>query len=153
MEKSDSKNQFDSYYFEQYKLYVDLADRISSRRMTSNSFFVSVHTLLLGTLSVLFKENILESSILGLLPVIGAMFLCVAWWFIVRSYRQLNRGKFKVIHQMEKNLPVAPFDLEWNELGSGKNVKKYLPITYIENIVPISFGILYLVLALSHLNL
>ncbi len=148
MDKREAEIKFNPIYFEQYKMYVELTDRISSRRMNANSFFLSANTLLLGTLSVLMKENFLSSSILGLLPILAALLLCIAWWFIVRSYRQLNSGKFKVINQMERNLPIAPFDLEWNELGSGRNMKKYLPITYIENIVPICFGILYLVLAL-----
>lgn len=148
MDKKESEKQIDPVYFEQYKLYVELTDRISSRRMNANSFFVSIHTLLLGTLSVLMKENFLKSPILGLLPILAALFLCIAWWFIVRSYRQLNSGKFNVIHQMEQNLPVAPFDLEWKELGEGRNIKKYLPITYVENIVPICFGILYSALAI-----
>ena len=153
MDKTNYGNQFDSHYFEQYKLYVDLADRINSRRMASNSFFVSIHTFLLGTYTVLLEENRLEPSFPGLLPIIAALFLCAVWWFSVRSYRQVNKGKFKVIHLMEQNLPAAPFDLEWKELGFGRKLQQYFPISYMENVVPVSFGILYVVLALFQLNL
>ena len=39
--------------FEQYKLYVEMADRISQRRMNANTFFISVNTLLCAVTSFL----------------------------------------------------------------------------------------------------
>ena len=36
--------EFENHLFDQYKLYVEMADRISARRMLANSFFVGVHT-------------------------------------------------------------------------------------------------------------
>lgn len=139
--------EFEKHLFEQYKLYVEMADRISARRMMANSFFVGVHTALITAFTVLFKENVLFSSLLGFSPFFAVLLLCFVWWRIVYSYRQLNSGKFKVIHALEQMLPTAPYDAEWVALGEGKDKKLYLPLTHVENWVPVCFGALYIFLA------
>lgn len=48
-------SEFEKHLFEQYKLYVEMADRISARRMLANSFFVGVHTALITAFTVLLK--------------------------------------------------------------------------------------------------
>ncbi len=45
--KENYGGEFNQHLFEQYKLYVKMADRISARRMLANSFFVGVHTALI----------------------------------------------------------------------------------------------------------
>jgi len=141
--------EFEKHLFEQYKLYVEMADRISARRMLANSFFVAVHTALVTAFTVLLKENILLPTLVGIAPFLAVIVLCFVWWRVVYSYRQLNSGKFKVVHALEQMLPVAPYDAEWNALGAGKNRKLYLPLTHIENYVPVCFGALYVLLAVT----
>jgi hypothetical protein len=70
----------------------------------------------------------------------------------VFSYQQLNSGKFRVIHQLEQQLPVAPYAAEWIAVGEGKDPKRYLPLTHVENWVPRLFGLLYLLLLLAVWN-
>lgn len=141
--------EFEKHLFEQYRLYVEMTDRISARRMLANSFFVGVHTALITAFTVLLKENILLPNLMGIAPFLAVIILCFVWWRVVHSYRQLNSGKFKVVHALEQMLPVAPYDAEWNALGQGKNQKLYLPLTHIENWVPACFGALYAFLALT----
>lgn len=64
----------------------------------------------------------------------------------IRSYRQLNSGKFKVIHEIEKELPIAAYDKEWEILGRGKQPGKYLQLTRVEQWVPLVLSIPYLLL-------
>jgi hypothetical protein len=139
--------EYEKHLFEQYKLYVEMADRISARRMLANSFFVGVHTALITAFTVLLKEGILQKSIVGYAPFVAVLLLCFVWWRIVISYRQLNSGKFEVVHALEGRLPVAPYDAEWVALGSGKNPKLYRPLTHVEKWVPLCFALLYLLLA------
>lgn len=138
-----------NHLFEQYKLYVEMADRISARRMLANSFFVGVHTALITAFTVLLKEGVLQPNCFGYMPFIAVILLCYVWWRIVYSYRQLNSGKYKVVHAIEQRLPVAPYDAEWNALGSGEDRKLYLPLTHVENWVPLCFAILYLLLGVA----
>lgn len=58
------------------------------------------------------------------------------WYRLIRSYKDLNTAKFKVIHEIEQKLPCAPYDLEWEKVGRGKDSKLYLPFTHIEICVP-----------------
>lgn len=139
--------EYDKHLFEQYKLYVEMADRVSARRMLANSFFVGVHTALIAAFTVLLKERILVPTALFILPLVAVLLMCFVWWRIVFSYRQLNSGKFKVIHAFEQLLPTAPYDAEWNSLGKGENPALYKPLTHVENWVPLCFGLLYILLA------
>ena len=141
--------EYDKHLFEQYKLCVEMADRISARRAIANSFFVGVHTALVTAFTVLLKEGILARSAMGYTPILAVLLLCYVWWRIVQSYRQLNSGKFKVIHAIEDLLPVAPYAAEWAALGEGKYNSLYRPLTHIENWVPISFAALYIMLGLA----
>ena len=140
---------YEKHVFEQYKLYVEMADRISARRMLANSFFVGVHTALITAFTVLLKEKVLQPSLAGLAPFLAVVLLCFIWWRVVYSYRQLNSAKFKVVHALEQMLPVAPYDAEWNAMGRGSNARLYLPLTHVENWVPVCFGLLYLLLAFT----
>jgi len=142
--------EYEKHLFEQYKLYVEMADRVSARRVLANSFFASVHTALIMAFIVMLKEKVLQPTLVGLTPpFLAVLLLCYVWWRVVHSYQQLNSGKFKVVHSLEQMLPSAPYDEEWVELGSGKDSKKYLPLTRIENWVPACFGLLYALLAVS----
>nr|VFK40278.1 MAG: hypothetical protein BECKSD772F_GA0070984_105715 [Candidatus Kentron sp. SD]VFK44415.1 MAG: hypothetical protein BECKSD772E_GA0070983_103725 [Candidatus Kentron sp. SD] len=145
--KENYGEPFQEHLFEQYKLYVEMADRVSARRMLANSFFVGVHTALIIAFAILLKQGIIEFTPLGFAPFIAVFLLCFVWWRIVRSYRQLNSGKYKVVLALEQMLPVAPYDEEWGALGSGEDPKKYSPLTHVEQWVPACFGLLYILLA------
>lgn len=151
--KEEYGPEFEQHLLEQYKLYVEMADRISARRMMANSFFLGVHTSLL-TLFVLFvKGDQRETMIIWQVPLVALILLCFVWWRLVYSYRQLNSGKYKIVHKMEQMLPAAPYDDEWREAGCGKDSNLYKPLTSIENWIPACFAILYLFLSVSLLTI
>ena len=139
--------EFNKHLFEQYKLYVEIADRVSARRMLANSLFITVHTALVTVFTFLLKENVIQPAILGVPLLLTVILFCFVWWRVIYSYRQLNSGKFKVINVLEEMLPIAPYNEEWIILGEGKDHKKYFPLTHIENLVPICFGLFYIILA------
>ena len=63
------------------------------------------------------------STWLLIFPLIIALGQCVAWWWLVRSYRLLNTAKFRVIGVIEERLPAAPYwRAEWIALGEGKGL-------------------------------
>jgi hypothetical protein len=136
---------FRQHLFDQYKLAVEMADRVSARRMQANTFFLAVNTGLLTVFASLVKDKVL-SGFTGALPIVALLALCFVWWRIVQSYRQLNSGKYQVILAIEERLPLAPYAAEWEALGRGNDPKRYLPLTHVENWVPRLFGLLYLLL-------
>ena len=144
----DYGSLYGQHLFEQYKLAVEMADRVSARRMQANTFFLGVNTGLLTVFAALVKDKVI-SGWTGALPVIALLVLCFVWWRIVRSYRQLNSGKYQIIRQMEALLPAAPYAAEWEALGEGHDPKRYLPLTHVENWVPRLFFVLVLGLLLA----
>ena len=137
-------DNYKSHYFEIYKLYVEMADRISSRRQTANSFFLSINTAVIAYTSYfhtgLPKDE--KDSFYWIVSLAGII-LSYMWYRLIRSYKNLNSGKFKVIHSIEENLPLSPYDAEWEALGKGKDSKLYRPFTNIEMFVPWIFLILH----------
>ena len=64
----------------------------------------------------------------------------------MRSYRQVAQAKYKVIHRLERRLPAALFETEWEILGRGKDAKRYYPLSRVEKNVPLIFILLYLII-------
>ncbi|MBN1593567.1 MAG: hypothetical protein JW941_10035 [Candidatus Coatesbacteria bacterium] len=149
--KEDYGPEYTDHLFQQYKLCIEMADRVSSRRMLANSFFLAVHTAIVTAFAVLISREFLR-GFSGLLPFIAAILLCVVWWFVLRSYRQLNTGKFKIVLALEQLLPTAPYDEEWKVLAEGKDRQVFWIFGKIERWVPAAFGLLYLLLGLATLH-
>lgn len=135
--------KFKEHYLEIYRIYVEMADKISERRQSANSFFLTINTAVVGLVSYLqLGQNGKAGSIFYLVISVAGTIICYMWYRLVLSYKQINSGKFKVVHLVEQNLPLAPYDAEWEILGRGKDPKKYLPFTDIEIFVPwVFFGL------------
>lgn len=140
---------YDYHALRQYQMCVEMADRVSSRRMIANSFFVGMNTAVVGALAVALKEGLITSRTLVIAPATAATLMCVAWWMMVLSYRQLNAGKFKVILAMEKQLPFAPFAAEWVALEGGRSRRDYLQTTKVELLVPWLFAGIHIALTVA----
>ena len=148
---NNNKSEYGIYYYntllEQYKLYVEMADRISSRRMLANSFFLGINTAVISAIGIIYKDGFPKPSLWMIIPFITLVTFCYIWWRIIKSYRQLNTGKYDLIGKIEEYLPLSLYKTEWSILGSGKNNNLCQPITHIENWVPIFFGIVYVTIA------
>lgn len=119
----------------QYQSFVKSSEEISSKRMNSNNFYLSLNTALLGIVGYLFYLN--KSLIIILILSILGIIISLVWSEGISSYRELNSAKFKIIHEMENYLPSAPFRKEDEYLRS------YYKITKIEKFVPWIFMGLY----------
>ena len=140
-----------AHLLDQYKLFTETADRTSARRQTANAFFVTVNTALLAFIGLVVEPESKETPLAWMLAVsVAGIVICYAWYRLVRSYRGLNSGKFKVIRAMERHLPAAPFDAEWEAVGRGKDPKRLVPFTRVEQRIPWIFAALYLALAAWH---
>lgn len=130
------------HLLDQYKLYVEMADRISQRRTTANSYFLTVNSAILGFVGYLTSKD--STEFLWLLAVAGVA-LTLLWYSIIVSYRNLNTAKWLVVHEIEKRLPMSPYDAEWDAVQRGKNPRLYRPISHIEAGVPWVFVVLHVV--------
>ena len=133
-----------------YKLHAELADRVSQRREGANRLFV---TLLTGTLIFIAAFLRYGAEIIpvgAVLTAVGVFGICLSasWYIIIRSYRQLNTGKFAALHELEEKLAYPFFKREWELLGMVEKSKpsRYWRLTVVETILPFIFAILYIAL-------
>ena len=129
----------------QYRLFVETSEALSARRQGVNTFFLSVNSIVLAAAGLLLSDgefSNLESIALTCLSFGGAV-LSFVWWRLISSFQQLSKGKFDVIHALERRLPARIFAAEWVALGSGKDPKKYKPFTVTEKTTPMVFGTLH----------
>ncbi len=127
------------HLLEIYKLHAELADRVSQRREGANRLHVSLLSGFLVFLAALlrFGSGEIPTSILLLFAGIIGMSISGSWYVVIRSYRQLNRGKFDALYEMEQKLDYPFFKREWELL------KVYWKLTIVETILPSIFFLLF----------
>jgi len=135
---------FKADLFEQYKLYVESAEKISERRVAANNYLLTVNAFLV-TLYGLVAATRFDTVWTMLVPVAGFL-VALTWHRIITSYHDLNTVKFKVIHELEQQMPAALYDYEWHKAEEGRG-KAYHPLSHLERWVPIIFMVLYVLLA------
>ncbi len=145
--KSDYGTKYKDHLFEQYKLFVESIENTSDRRQQANSYFIAINTAIISIIGLSFQTKIFDQAnwLKALLALLG-LIICIIFWFLIHSYKQLNTGKFAVVHEIEKELPLALYNYEWKLLGEGKNRKQYFPFSHVELYIPWVFGIIYLVM-------
>ena len=134
-----------SILLEQYRLYVESANLTSKLRSQTNNFFLTINTTLVSLICVIpqvIKTELILSWILFI--CIAGVLLAISWYYLIRSYRALNSGRFEVIHELESKLPARIYQREW-EIVTARRPKKafYVRQTNIEQIVPVAFGLVY----------
>lgn len=140
-----SRESSQQVLLEIYKLHSELADRVSQRREGANRLFVTLLVGLLVFLATLLRVGSNGVSVDAMLfwgGITGLLLAC-SWFVIIRSYRQLNTGKFRALHELESHLPYQFFKREWDLLGQGKEVSRYWKLTVVETIMPIIFAIMF----------
>jgi hypothetical protein len=74
---------------------------------------------------ILSKDAAKEVKLLYLLVPVAGILLSYFWFRLVKSYRQLSKGKFEVLDMIEKEMPLSLYKAEWIALGDGKDKKKF----------------------------
>ncbi len=122
----------------QWSTCVSEANAVSDKRISTNNIYITVNSALVALMS--FTGNWQNC----MLACIG---LCVVWLWLhsLKSYRRLNAAKYAVILELEKYLPAAPFDAEWEILQKDK---KYHRLTSTEFVLPFVFLLLYILVPL-----
>ncbi|MFI6204968.1 hypothetical protein ACIBAI_01015 [Streptomyces sp. NPDC051041] len=139
-----------------YKLAVEMADRVSARRGTANSFFLSAQTALVTLVGFGIPRLSQSPWWVSVAVAAGGATLSLAWWLQLRSYRDLNSAKFMVINALEERLPVRVFTDEWEALRTGRapgRRRRYAELGVSERIVPLLFALMHTILLAGTLSL
>lgn len=133
----------------QYEIFVGTSQALESRRQTANTFFQSINVALFGASGFLAFQ--LPSASVGawaiLVVALAGVVLCYAWRRMLRSFGQLNAGKFEVIAALEQRLGARIFETEWKVLGQGRDPKKYVPFTKTEALFLLVFAALHIAMS------
>src|SRR3989442_4466442 len=93
--------KYKDHLLEQYKLYVASSQHVSDRRLTSGNYFLAINSSLV-TLFGLALSSFGHHRWNVVIPVAG-MLVCLVWDSLVKSYKDLNTAKFRVIHELEQH--------------------------------------------------
>jgi hypothetical protein len=139
-------DSYKNHLMNQYELYLNSAESISSRRESANKYFLGINSVFIVAGSFLIERVSVKNDLIILLFGILLMGLsvCVIFFYLINSYKQLNTAKFKLLHSIEEELPLNLYSKEWEILGKGEDKKKYFPFSHIERIIPFLFGLAYL---------
>lgn len=152
----DIEETLPEFFFDMYKLAVEMADRISARRTTANAFFATVNT---GLLAIVGSQDLV-----WYVPLAGIA-LTYTWFSLLLSYRDLNGAKFEIINEVEERLPIKVFADEWVRLKARREVRTgrmrgtrqrlagYREQGQVERQVPLIFMALYLLAFLIEIGL
>ncbi len=141
--ESFSNETFHHLLMEQYKIYVEMNDRINARRVLANVFFLTLHTAILGILGLsLSRAPVVNQFGLLLITLLGVLVMCYAWWRVVQYYRHLSTAKNLVINELEKRLPCKA--IGFAETKALNQDKSYNPLRRMELFLPFIFGLLYI---------
>lgn len=131
-------------FFKQYEIGVEMADKISQRRGENNKFYSTILLALSSTIIAIFKNNIYHYiDFICILSLLGIAF-SIIWLLNIKSYRTLNKAKFRVLFEMEKKLPYKLYSDEYQYL----NEYEHFSLTKIEKNVPIIFIIAFILIIL-----
>ncbi len=119
----------------QYELMIGSANQVTAWRQTMNGFYLTVNTTLLAVAAYFFSSAAITVAVISLIGIATA----ILWKQNISYYRKLNEAKFKVIHEIEKSLPVDMFRLEHEHYRR----EKCNDATQIESKIPWLFGIAY----------
>lgn len=137
------ENPDNQILFEQYKLFVEMANDVSERRDRTNKFYTTLMSLLLTIFGII--SSITKEWIIFILPLLIMILISWVWMKNIQSYSTLNRGKFDVINEIEKQLPAKGFTIEWELM----EVYKYQKLTKVEKKVPLIILIISIILTIA----
>jgi hypothetical protein len=139
------RGAYQAAVMEQYKLYVEMADRVSHRRSFTNTFFLSLNTAVLAFVGVTWRERQPGLPIVPAIVLVGVLGECLVWYYLIRSYWLLNSAKYAVIGDLEQRLPASPY---WNGerslLRERRHNRRYFSLTHVEQWMPFVFAASYL---------
>lgn len=130
----------------QWQTCVEMANAVSLRRDTMNNLFVTLNLAIIAAISFLWNFKTLALSVAGLT-------LCFIWILFIKNFKELNSEKYKIINEIEMQLPVQAFKEEWSNIKANN---KYIEGTRLEIVLPILFCFIYIiavaVLLITHFN-
>lgn len=135
---------------EQYKVFLETAENLVTRRQNVNSFYISANTAIISVGGTIFAigsdgELISKLAVIFALSIPGIL-LNISWFRMLQSYFINNQGKMKILSMIEKKLAVSLYDAEWKAMKNKYSKNKYISFTDNEKKLPLVFSFFYLII-------
>lgn len=129
MKTTDDKTEI---VLAQWQTCVEMANSVSQRRDTMNNIFVTLNLAIVAAISI-------NWDVKSLFILVAGIVVSVIWLLFIRNYKLLNTEKFNVINDIEKKIPVKPFNDEWKRLEKNKKYQDGIQILLFRQLEVISF--------------
>ena len=124
----------ESYKFEQYKMFVESAEKNSEKRINQNNLYLTINILFISY--ILVKD--IELKFLILLSSIGIV-VCIIWYLTIGNYSKRNKIKYDIINEMETEFGSL-YKEEW------KRISILTPLSKYEQAISIIFLLIYILI-------
>ena len=136
---------------EQYKLWVQMADRVLQRKQYANMFFFAINSVIIPLViafvvcawHVGVGRNLLAYVLLG--SAVVGIINCLTWCYLLQYYHKLSSAKYEVVQRMEEKLGYRPYLEEQAILGRDKGKIYYRPLATVESFAPLVFSPFYII--------
>ena len=150
------KGNYENDLLEQYKIYVELMDRINERIQRSYYAFLTVNSAIVGGIGYFQIHNAYDSVFayipLAIISYLALMF-CLAWSISIKTLRRLYEKRFKIIDLIEERLPLSLFNAELMLLEDENDSKSKAVYARMETITLSLFLFLYIISFGYHVKL
>lgn len=127
------------YRFEQYKIFVESAEKNSEKRVTQNNIYLTINLAFLSY--ILFqKPNLVETIITSFVGLI----ICLVWLLTIINFCKRNKVKFDIINEMEEEFGNL-YKEEW------KRISILTPISTYEKFLAIIFMMVYIIIPILNI--
>lgn len=127
------------YRFEQYKIFVESAEKNSEKRVTQNNIYLTINLAFLSY--ILFqKPNLVETIITSFVGLI----ICLVWLLTIINFCKRNKVKFDIINEMEEEFGNL-YKEEW------KRISILTPLSTYEKFLAIIFMMIYIIIPILNI--
>jgi len=116
--------------FEQYKLFIESAEKTSDKRITQNNIYLTIN---LAFISYISTQNFDIKQ--AIIMIIIGILICAIWFCTIDNYSKRNKIKFEIINESEYG---KLYKEEW------KRISVLTSLTTYEKISSLIFIILYM---------
>ena len=128
-----------------WQTYVQTAENTSTRREAINRYMVPVHLAIMAShfaLSMATPHHVL----IGLAGV-GVSYL---WLVLLDAHYKINKVKYDIITELEKDLPSQPFGMESTASGIETGRRIYPPLTQMQYIAARTVFVVHTITSIAY---
>ena len=136
----------------QWMMYTQLTDRLSERRTPTHRFYLTSNTLLFAAISVaisvaaLFDLSHVITLVIVSVGLLYGILFNYNWWLLTKRNQEYVSEKFKIINEIENDLPYKMYTVEWKLINPSQS--SFNPFSWklsrIEAITPKALIIVYI---------